>query len=150
MRKTGREKRSVAQAGMDAGLQLAAKPVNPDAESVHRDSGLVGELLPVADVVLPRLVLALGAFPRVAFSLVIPQHQVPLFRRELAETAAEAVEPAVGGFAAVLETDGRPAAPLDDRAVLPGRAAEDLLVDQVGDAAEVAVGIARPQLHSFG
>ncbi len=130
---------------MDAGLQLAAKPVDTDAERVHRDPGLVGELLPVADVVLSRVALS-----RVASALVIPQHQVPLVRRELAEAPAEAVETVVGGFAALLEADGRPAAPLDDRAVLPGRTAQDLLVDQVGDAAEVAVGIARPQLHPFG
>src|SRR4051812_37427612 len=100
---------------MDAGLQLAAKPVDSDAERVHGDSGFVGELLPVADVVVPRPALSLIAFP-----LVIPQDQVPLVRRELVEAPAEAVEPAVGGFAAVLEADGRPATPLDDRAVLAG------------------------------
>src|ERR1700710_1691124 len=74
-----------AEAFVDAGLQLAADPVDADAEGVHRQAALLGQRLAVADVGLS---LTVGA-------LVIPQHQVPLIRRQLRQAPPETVEAAL-------------------------------------------------------
>src|SRR5436305_4564345 len=129
-----RGEKSAAQAGMNAGFELAADPVDADAEGVHRDPRLAGELLAVADVVLPLI----------AIPMVIPEHQVALVRRQLGEAPAEAFEPGVGGLV-LLGGGGRPVASREG-AMLPRGFPQDLLVDQMGDAAEIAVGVGRPQL----
>src|SRR4029077_19649079 len=124
---------------MDAGLQLAADAVDPDAESVHRQADLAGERLAVAGVGLSLRGRA----------LVIAEPQIPLVRLQPGEAPAETVEAAIGGLV-VVERHRRPGAPLGEDALLPRGAPQRLLVEQVGDAAEVAVGIARPQLDPFG
>src|SRR4051794_26424360 len=131
-------KRSAAQTGLDARFQPAADPVDADAEGVELDPRLAGELLAVADVVPPL----------VAVPLVIPEHQIALVRWQLGEAPAEAFEPGVGGLV-LLGGGGRPVAAGED-AMLPRRLPQDLLVDQMGDAAEIAVRIVRPQLDPFG
>ena len=83
------------------------------------------------------------------FTLVIAQHQVPLVRRQLRQASAEAVEAAVGRLA-VVERRRRPGSSFGEDALLARGAAHRFLEDQMGDAAEVAVGIARPQLDPLG
>src|SRR5581483_5479542 len=108
----------------------AADPVDADAEGVHRDPRLSGELLAVADVALPLI-----ALPLVGIPLVIAEHQVALVGGELGEAPAEAFEPGVGGL--FLLGGGRSPVATREGAMLPQGPAQDLLVDQMGDAAEV-------------
>ena len=114
---------------VDTALQLAANAVNPDAQRVELDSQLVGESLPVPDVVLP---------------LVIAEHQVPLVLGQFGEAPAEALEEGIVGLGHGLRW--RPAAALQSSA-LPRGLPQGLLVEEMGDATEIPVGIARPQLN---
>jgi hypothetical protein len=116
---------------MDTVLQLASNAVDPDTKSVELNPQIASEGLSIPDVVF--------------FSLMITEHQIPLVQGEAVQTAAEAVQVSIFDLGRTLRR--RPSTALQGPA-LPRRLPQDLLVDEMGDAAEVAIGL-RPQRHPF-